>query len=145
MTKLQRIQTSLWMAAATGVYVSVVAAMRVPENILALSTTTGGAVMCAGAVAALRKRTWGVGVVFACAAAFATAAAIHMGPPIFWAWALAGTMPMLLGAKPFLRFDRGAAALFIGIALALGIGAALAWSQLWPSVWMLAHPGCRDF
>ena len=144
MTKLQRIQFSLCVAAATGVYVTIAAAMRVPENILALSTTTGGALMFAGAVAALKKRTWGVGIVFAAATAFATAAYMKMGPPQFWAFALAGALPMVLGAKPFARFDKAAAALFIGIALALGIGAALAWSQLWPTVWMFTHPGCPE-
>lgn len=140
MNDLQRMRASLWMAVATGTYVAITAAMRVPENILALSTTTGGAIMCAGAMAALRRRTWGVGVVFTASAAFATAAAMDMGPPIFWAFALAGAVPMALGAKPFARFDKAAAGLFVGIALALGIGTALAWSQLWPTVWALAHP-----
>jgi hypothetical protein len=139
MTKLQRIQASLVVAAVTGAYVATVAAMRVPENILALSTTTGGVIMCAGSLAALRKRTWGVGLVFAASAAFATAAAMEMGPPIFWTWAVIGAVPMAFGAKPFARFDRSAATLFIGGAAALGVGAALAWSQIWPTVWTLAY------
>ena len=141
MTRLQQIQTSLVMTAVTGIYVAVVAGMRVSENILAISTTICGIGMFVGSVVALKKRTWGVGLVFAAAVAFATAAAMKMGPWTFWIFALGGAMPMALGAKPFARFDRKATLLFARIAMALGVGSALVWHEIWPSVWQLAN--CR--
>jgi hypothetical protein len=139
MTKLQRIQLSLALSAATGAYVAIIAGMRMAENILAGSTASCGVGMLLGSLAALSRRTWGVGLVFAAAVAFATAGAMGMGPPVFFVFAAAGALPMLLGAKPFARFDRGAALLFAGIAVALGVGSALAWHELWPALWQLAY------
>lgn len=141
MTKLQRIQASLALTAVTGVYIAITAGMRIEQNILAISTTSAGIGMVLGSAAALTKRTWGVGLVFATAVAFASAALMSMGPEIFFLFAGIGSLPMALGAKPFARFDRSAAMLFAGIAIALGVGAALAWHELAPSIWEYANPG----
>lgn len=132
MTNLFRIQIALAFSALMGGVAIIEASQRVSTNILALSTVTCGVGMFMGSVAALSRRTWGVGVVFAAAAAFAAAAFLRMGPSFFWWFALAGALPMALGAKPFARFDRGAAYLFAGTAAALGITAALVWEQLVP-------------
>ena len=134
MTKLQCLQASLVVTALTGSYVAIVAGMRIAENVLAASTTSCGLGMLFGSLAALGRRTWGLGLVFAAAVAFATAGALEMGPPIFFLFAVAGAIPMALGAKPFARFDRGAAVLFVAIAVALGIGSALAWDEAVPFI-----------
>ncbi|MFO0736833.1 MAG: hypothetical protein U0270_13190 [Labilithrix sp.] len=139
MTKLQRVQLSLVISGLTGAYVAIHAGMRVSENILAISTTSCGIGMLVGSVAALKQRTWGVGLVFAAAVAFGSAAALRMGPPIFYAFAVAGALPWALCEKPFQRFDRGAALLYGCIAVALGVGAAIAWGVAAPTIWAFAN------
>lgn len=131
---LRRVQAALFLAQLASLYTFFRAAAQIPVHILAVSTALAAAGMFLGATAALRARTWGIGLAFASAVAFASAAALKMGPPFFWAVAAAGTIPMLLSTRPFVRFSRSATLLFALIAIAAGIGSALAWRELAPHV-----------
>ncbi len=131
---LRRVQAALLLAQLASLFTFVRAAAQIPVHILAVSTACAAVGMFVGATAALRARTWGVGLVFASAVAFASAAALKMGPPFFWAVAAAGTIPMLLSTKPFMRFSRSATVLFALIAIAAGVGSALAWREIAPLI-----------
>jgi hypothetical protein len=89
--------------------------------------------LAAGAKAARRERTWGVGVMLAAATAFSVAAALGFAPPAartwFWLVGLAGAAPFVLTVKPMMRFDVAATALFAAIAGATGIAGAMAWRE----------------
>jgi hypothetical protein len=84
-------------------------------------TVLAAFVMIAGALAALRAKTWGVGVVLAAATAFSAAAALGIAPMWFWLVGAVGALPFLFAWRPMVRFDRGAAVLFAAIAVTLGI------------------------
>lgn len=136
---LRRLHIALFLAQAASLYTFCRAAVWIPVNILAGSTALAAVGMFFGATAALRARTWGVGLAFASAVAFASAAALEMGPSFFWGVAVAGTLPMLVSAKPFARFSRSATGLFALIAITAGVGSALAWRELAPLVWAFAY------
>lgn len=136
---LRRLHVALFLAQTASLYTFCRAVVQIPVHILAASTALAAAGMFFGATAALRARTWGVGLVFASAVAFASAAALKMGPAFFWAIAAAGAVPMLLSAKPFARFSRSATALFALIVITAGVGSAFAWRELAPFVWAFAH------
>jgi len=136
---LRRVRAALFLAQLASLCTFVRAAAQIPVYILAASTALAAAGMFLGATAALRARTWGIGLAFASAVAFASAAALKMGPSFFWAVAVAGTMPMLLSTKPFVRFSRSATILFALLAIAAGVGSALAWRQLAPLIWCAQH------
>jgi hypothetical protein len=129
-----RIRIALLVAQLIALATFVRAAMAIPTHIFACSTTLAAAGLFAGATAALRARTWGVGLAFASAVAFGAAAALEMGPAWFWWVAVAGAIPQLLCLRPFARFDRGAAALFVVGSAAAGLSAALAWNEVAPLI-----------
>lgn len=134
------LRLALHAAQLAGLCALVRALLALPTHPLAASTALGAAGLLAGATAALFARTWGIGLAFAAAVSFASAAALHIAPSWFWLVAAAGALPQALTVKPFARFDRGATALFIGIATALGASAALAWREVAPLVaGYLAH------
>jgi len=139
--RLRRVQIALFAAQLASLYTFCRAAVQIPVYILAVSTALGAAGMFLGATAALRSRTWGVGLAFASAVAFASAAALKMGPSFFWVVAVAGSAPMFLSTKPFVRFSRSATILFALIAIVLGVGSAFAWRELAPHVWGYYHFG----
>jgi hypothetical protein len=82
-----------------------------------------------GANAALRERTWGVGVVLAVAAAFPVAVLLGFAPGWFLGVGIIGAIPFLLTVRPMIRFDAGATALFAMLAGGTGIAAAYAWRE----------------
>ncbi|MBX3225895.1 MAG: hypothetical protein KIT84_30040 [Labilithrix sp.] len=137
--RLHRLQAALFVAQIAGLYAFCRAAVQIPVHVLAASTALAAAAMLFGATAALRARTWGVGLAFASAVAFASAAALKMGPSFFWLIAAAGTAPMLLSARPFARFSRSATALFVLIAVVCGVGSALLWREAAPEVWRFVY------
>lgn len=97
-------------------------------------TATGAAIMAFGATAAMCRRTWGVGVMLACAVSYAAAGALGMGPSFFFLVAAIGASPFLFTVKYMARFDVGATLLFTAIAAALGVTATLAWHELAPTI-----------
>ncbi|MDB4994795.1 MAG: hypothetical protein JWM74_2227 [Myxococcaceae bacterium] len=83
-----------------------------------------------GTVAALRSKTWGIGVTLIGAMAFAAAAFLGIGPAWFWVVGLVGVVPFILTVRPMVRFDVGATALFFALASASGVTLALAWQGM---------------
>ena len=87
-----------------------------------------------GAIAGMRGRTWGVGLLLASASAFFVSGVLGMGPPFFFLVAALGALPFALTAKYMARFDLGATILFALGAGTLGLGASIAWCALAPAV-----------
>jgi len=127
--KLARIQAALFVAQLAAVYTLARAsvALFVQGYFYALSTVLAAALMMVGSVAALRGRTWGVGVTFMCSVGFTAAAFLKIGPPWFYLVGLAGAIPMALGLRAFATFGRDALLLFAGGAATIGASVALAW------------------
>ena len=93
-------------------------------------TVLASLVLIGGAAAALRGRTWGVGLAFASAAAFPVAFAIGIAPAWFCLVGLAGALPFALTARPLARFDKGATVLLAAIAATAGAAASIAWKEV---------------
>jgi hypothetical protein len=92
-----------------------------------------------GARAALRSRTWGVGVVLAVATAFPGAVLLGIAPSWFFLVGLAGVVPFVLTLKPMVRFDAGATALFTVLASGIGIAGAYAWREAAYAIFYALH------
>lgn len=122
----------------------VVAVVTVARSVLfgRWTTVLFAVLLAVGARAALRERTWGVGLVLASGTAFFGAACLGFAPPWF-AWVgLLSAVPFVLTVKPMLRFDVGATGLFLASAIGSGIGAAYAWRELaYATFWRLPHWG----
>jgi hypothetical protein len=83
-------------------------------------TVLASLLLLAGASAALRGRTWGIGVSLAAATAFPAAWLLGIAPPWFALVGWIGALPFMLSLRAMAQFDKGATAL--GAALA-GVGA----------------------
>lgn len=110
-------------------------------------TVLASVILFAAASAAHRGKSWGVGVMFGQAVAFATAWAVGIAPPWFVLVGLIGALPAILTTRALARFDKGATAILGTFALAAGaLGAigwkAIAWSifEAFPSTWPSAYP-----
>jgi hypothetical protein len=99
-------------------------------------TVVAALLLIAGAMAAQRGRTWGIGLAFAAAVAFPVAFAIGIAPPWFCLVGLAGAWPFALTARPFARFDKGATIMLAAVAATVGTAAAVAWKEVAWSVFM---------
>lgn len=86
--------------------------------------------LIAGAMAALRRRTWGVGVALAAACWFPVAFAIGIAPAWFCIVGLLGALPFVLASRALVRFDGRATALLAALAAAFGAIGAVAWKQI---------------
>ena len=93
------------------------------------TTVVATIVLMIGANAALRSRTWGVGLVLAVATAFPGAVLLGIAPAWFWVVGIVGAVPFLLTVRPMMRFDRGATALFALLAGGTGIATAYVWRE----------------
>ena len=93
------------------------------------TTVVASIALIIGASAALRARTWGIGVVLAVAAAFPGAVLLGFAPSWFWGVGIVGAIPFLLTLRPMARFDAGATALFAMLAGGTGVVAAYAWRE----------------
>ena len=103
-------------------------------------TVFAALLMLAGAVSALRAKTWGVGLVLAASAAFPAAQLLGMAPDWFWLVGLVGASPFVLSWRPMARFDHAAAVVFAVLALAAGVTCALAWHEIGPFVIANLYP-----
>jgi hypothetical protein len=86
-------------------------------------TTTAALIgLGVAAVGLIAGRTWGSLLALAVGASFATAGALEMtnAPQLFFAIALAASLPCLLFARPMWRFDRAAALVLLAGSIALG-------------------------
>jgi hypothetical protein len=83
-------------------------------------TVLASLLLLAGASAALRGRTWGIGVSLAAATAFPAAWLLGIAPPWFALVGLVGALPFVLSLRAMAQFDKVATAL--GTTLA-GVGA----------------------
>jgi hypothetical protein len=90
-------------------------------------TVLGSVLLIIGATAALRHRTWGIGLMLASAVAFPVAWAIGIAPPWFCLVGLAGALPFVHSWRAMVRFDRGAAMLYAALATIGGTATALLW------------------
>jgi hypothetical protein len=93
--------------------------------------------LSSGALAALRGRTWGVGLTLLAAVAFPAAHLLGMAPTWFWSVGFVGALPFVVTWKPMAFFDRPAAKLFALLAVIGGITCALAWHEIGP--WVVAN------
>lgn len=103
------------------------------------TTVVATIVLVWGVRAAMRERTWGIGVVLATSAAFPVAATMGFAPPWFWLVGILGVVPFLLTVKPMVRFDRGATVLFTALAGGTSIAAAYAWREAALALFYAVH------
>ena len=89
-----------------------------------------------GARAAMRERTWGVGLTFAAGVWFSAAWAIGIAPMWFAIVGMLAVMPFAHTWRALARFDKGATALFAAIAAASGALVAIAWKKFAWSLFM---------
>jgi len=94
-----------------------------------------------GARAALRERTWGIGVVLATALAFPGAVFLGFAPLWFLLVGLVGIVPFALTTRPMLRFDVGATVLFSTGALGVSVAFAHAWRVAAYALFYAMHGG----
>lgn len=92
-------------------------------------TLFGALMLVVGALAAIRWRTWGVGLVLCAGTAFPTAHLLGMAPAWFWGVGVAAALPFALSWRPMAFFDRSAAALYAVVAVGGGITCALAFYE----------------
>jgi hypothetical protein len=111
-------------------------------------TVLASVLLIAGAAAAGRGKTWGLGVAFGAAVAFPVAFAIGIAPAWFCLVGIAGALPLVSSWRALTRFD--AAATIAGSAIAASIGAigAVTWKSVawtvfdaFPSLTPSAHAG----
>lgn len=100
-------------------------------------TVIATSMLAGGALAALRRRTWGIGLTLLAASAFPAAHLLGMAPNWFWGVGLVGAIPAAFTWKPMAFFDRPAAKLFVTLAILGGIGCALTWHEIGP--WVITH------
>jgi glucan phosphoethanolaminetransferase (alkaline phosphatase superfamily) len=105
-------------------------------------TVLASLVLLAGAAAARRGKTWGVGLTLGAAAAFPMAHALGMAPAWFWGVGLIGALPFALTSRSFARFDAKATAFGASLAIAVGLLAAFGWRVFAPTV-IAAFPSLR--
>ncbi len=100
-------------------------------------TVIAALLLMAGAYAAQRGRTWGIGVAFGVAASFPTAWAIGIAPAWFCLVGMIGSLPFALTSRAIARFD--AAATAVGAALAVTVGTLCAVTFAESAPWLFAH------
>lgn len=105
------------------------------------TTVVVAAVLMLGASAALRARTWGVGLVLAAATAFPVAAMLGFAPTWFWLVGLVGALPFALVLRAMLRFDAAATGLFAALAAGAGLVGAFAWREAAFALFFALHGG----
>lgn len=110
-------------------------------------TVLASLLLIAGASAALRGRTWGVVLSFACAAAFPVAWAIGIAPAWFVGVGVIGALPFALSSDAMAKMDRQATSLLAFIAATSGAVIAVAWKLLawdafrtFPALWPSQYP-----
>jgi hypothetical protein len=86
--------------------------------------------LIAGATAALRQRTWGVGLALTAACWFPVAFAIGIAPAWFCLVGLVGALPFALVSRALARFDSQATALLAALAAVFGVIGAVTWKQV---------------
>lgn len=92
-------------------------------------TVLASVLLIAGAFAAQRGRTWGLGLSFAAAVAFPVASMIGIAPPWFWMVGVAGALPFIVASRALARFDKGATAILAGWGIGMGALGAIAWKE----------------
>jgi len=97
-------------------------------------TVLASVLLIAGAQAAARHRTWGVGLALAMAVAFPAAHLLGMAPSWFWLVGVAGALPFALSSRWMASFDKGATLLFAAVAAAAGVACAMAWHEIYLSM-----------
>jgi len=97
-------------------------------------TVLASVLLIVGAQAAARSRTWGVGLALAMAMAFPAAHLLGMAPSWFWLVGVAGALPFALSSRWMASFDRGATVLFAAVATAAGVACAMAWHEIYLSL-----------
>jgi hypothetical protein len=100
-------------------------------------TVIATGILVTGAIAALRGRTWGVGLTLLAGSAFPAAHLLGMAPSWFWGVGFVGVLPFVLTWKPMAFFDRPAAKLFAVLAVGGGIACAITWHEIGP--WVVTH------
>lgn len=100
-------------------------------------TCVASLMLTAGALAAFRGKTWGVGLTLLAGSAFPAARLLGMAPWWFWGVGFVGVLPFVLTWKPMAFFDRPAAKLFAFLAVSGGIACAITWHEIGP--WVVAH------
>jgi hypothetical protein len=103
------------------------------------TTVVTATLLLIGANAALRARTWGIGLVLATATAFPGAVLLGIAPAWFWVVGVAGVVPFALTLRPMARFDAGATALFALLATGGGVAAAFAWREAALAIFTALH------
>ena len=92
-------------------------------------TVLASVLLIAGATAARRGRSWGVGLALSAAAAFPVAWFIGIAPLWFCFVGLIGALPFAIASRAFARFDKGATALLALLAGSAGAIGAIAWKE----------------
>lgn len=105
-----------------------------------VTTVVVATLLVVGAQAALRERTWGVGLLLGTATAFGVAAATGFGPGWFAVVAALSALPFAMTLGPMVRFDGAAAATFAMLSTALGAAGAMAWREAAYALWHATHP-----
>lgn len=90
-------------------------------------TVLASLALFAGATAATRGKTWGVGVALAAATVFPAVFALGMAPGWFLMVGLLGALPFLHASRVLAKFDARATAILATLAASLGVGVAFAW------------------
>jgi hypothetical protein len=92
-------------------------------------TMLASVLLIAGAEAARRGRSWGVGLALGAGSAFLVAFAIGIAPAWFVLVGLAGALPFAIASRAFARFDKGATALLALLAASAGTIGAMGWKE----------------
>ena len=127
---------SLSLVTVTGVALAILARSVLFER---WTTVVVAVVLLLGANAALRARTWGVGVLLATAFAFPGAAALGFAPMWFWLVGLVAALPFVLVVRSLIRFDAAATGLFALLATSAGVVAAFAWREAAFAIFFALH------
>ncbi|AKV04042.1 hypothetical protein AKJ09_10705 [Labilithrix luteola] len=90
-------------------------------------TVAASIALFAGATAATRGKTWGIGLALAAATVFPAVWALGMAPGWFLAVGLIGALPFVHASRALAKFDARATALGATIAAMLGAGVAFGW------------------
>jgi hypothetical protein len=95
-------------------------------------TVLASFLLLVGASAALRGRTWGIGVSLAAATAFPAAWLLGIAPPWFALVGWIGALPFMLSLRAMAQFDKGATALGATLAGVGAIGSAITFKAAAP-------------
>lgn len=90
-------------------------------------TVLASLLLFAGATAATRGKTWGIGLSLAAATVFPAVWALGMAPGWFLIVGLLGALPFVHTSRVLAKFDARATAVLATIAASLGVGVAFAW------------------